>query len=165
MPRMHALELLPDDGGCDVVRRDWRALRDAGLPSQLDHRGATNSPHVTVVVAPALGPDDEHRARDRVVPLLPVEVRAGGIGLLGGAGVSLVRLLDVPDELVRAVLDLRSGVVDVQHVGWLPHITLARRISRNDVPGALAVLGHDDVPLALTVLRRWDPEARTVTNL
>ena len=40
MPRMHALELLPDEAGCDVVRRDWQALRDAGLPSQLDHRGA-----------------------------------------------------------------------------------------------------------------------------
>ena len=53
MPRMHALELLPDDAGRDVVRRDWQALRDAGLPSQLDHRGATNSPHVTVADVPA----------------------------------------------------------------------------------------------------------------
>ena len=162
---MHALELLPDDAGCEVVRRDWQALRDAGLPSQLDHRGTTNSPHVTVVAAPALGPLDEQDAIERVASLLPVEARAGGIGLLGGAKVSLVRLLDVPDELVRAVLDLRAGVADVQHDGWLPHVTLARRISRVDVPAALEVLGHDDVVLTLTSLRRWDPEPGTVTIL
>ena len=165
MPRMHALELLPDDAGCDVVRRDWQALHDAGLPSQLDHRGATNSPHVTALAAPALGPTDEARARDLLVPRLPVAVRAGGIGLLGGSKVALVRLLDVPDDLVRAVLDLRAGVAEVQHAGWLPHVTLARRISRVDVPAALQVLGHDPVVLTLTSLRRWDPEAGIVTTL
>lgn len=165
MPRLHAFELLPDDASIEVVRRDWQALRGAGLPSQLDHRGTTNSPHVTVVAAPALSSDDEERARELVVPLLPIEVRAGGIGLLGGAKVSLVRLLDVPDELVRAVLDLRAAVADVQHVGWLPHVTLARRISRADVPAALHVIGPADAVLSLTAVRRWDPEAGTVTIL
>ena len=165
MPRLHAIELLPDDAGSDVVRRDWQALRDAGLPSQLDHRGATNSPHVTVVAAPALAGDDEQRVRELVGSLLPVQARAGGIALLGGTKVSLVRLLDVPDDLVRAVLDVRSGLSDVQHAGWLPHVTLARRVSRVDVPAALEVLGHDDLTLTLTTLRRWDPEAGIVTTL
>ncbi len=165
MPRMHALELLPDDAGTAVVRRDWQALRDAGLPSQLDHHGTTNQPHVTVVAAPGLEPPDQPHAVGRLSPLLPVEVRAGGIALLGGARVSLVRLLDVPDDLVRAVLDVRAAVPDVQHLGWLPHITLARRISRADVPAALEVLGHRDVVLSLTTLRRWDPDAGTVTIL
>ena len=165
MPRLHAIELLPDDAGRDVVRRDWQALHDAGLPSQLDHRGTTNSPHVTVVAAPALTSEDEERVRGIVTPLLPVEARAGGIGLLGGVRVTLVRLLDVPDELVRAVLDLRAGLAEVQHSGWLPHVTLARRISRVDVPAALQVLGHEDVVLTLTTLRRWDPEAGIVTTL
>ena len=164
MPRMHAIELLPDDAGCDVVRRDWQALSDAGLPSQLDHRGTTNSPHVTVVAAPALAADDEQRARELVAPLLPVEAGIGGIALLGGAKVSLVRLLDVPDALVRAVLDLRSGLA-VQHAGWLPHVTLARRVRRVDVPAALEVLGHDVATLTLTTLRRWDPETGIVTTL
>ena len=53
MPRLHALELLPDDDGEAAVRADWQALRDAGLPSQLDHAGETNTPHVTVVAVPA----------------------------------------------------------------------------------------------------------------
>lgn len=165
MPRMHALELLPDDAGCDVVRRDWQALRDAGLPSQLDHRGATNSPHVTVVAAPALRVEDEQRAVELVAALLPVQVRPAGVALLGGARVSLVRVIDVPDALVRAVLDLRGGVPDVQHVGWLPHVTLARRLDRADVPAALEAVGHEDAVITLASLRRWDPDAGIVTTL
>jgi 2'-5' RNA ligase len=162
---MHALELLPDDAGCDVVRRDWQVLRDAGLPSQLDHRGATNSPHVTALAAPVLGAEDEQRAAELVASLLPVQVRASGIALLGGRRVSVVRVLDVPDELARAVLQLRSQVRDVQHLGWLPHLTLARRMDRADVRRAVAALGHEDVALTLTSLRRWDPDAGIVTTL
>ena len=165
MPRMHAFELVPDEAGCDVVRRDWQALHDAGLPSQLDHRGTTNSPHVTVLAAPTLGTDDEQRASELVGSLLPVEVRASGIALLGGHRVSVVRVLDVPDELVRGVLRLRALVRDVQHLGWLPHVTLARRMERDRVGRAVEVLGHGDALLTLTALRRWDPEAGIVTTL
>jgi len=162
---MHAFELVPDDPGCEVVRRDWQVLRDAGLPSQLDHRGATNSPHVTVLAAPALGADDDERAAQLVGRLLPVRVRPSGIALLGGNRVSVVRVLDVPDELVAAVLGLRSQVRDVQHEGWLPHVTLARRIDRADVGRAVEAIGHDDAVLTLTSLRRWDPEAGIVITL
>lgn len=165
MPRLHSLELLPDDAGLDAVRRDWRALRDAGLPSQLDHRGSTNTPHLTLVAAPALAPRDEERAAALVAPLLPVEVRAAGIALLGGARVSLVRIVDVPDSLARAVLDLRADVADVAHPGWLPHVTLARRVRRADLATALELLGHEDVTLRLTGLRRWDPDAGVVRDL
>jgi hypothetical protein len=165
MPRMHALELLPDDAGCEVVRRDWQALHDAGLPSQLDHRGATNTPHLTLVAAPALAPADEEAALELLGPLLPTEVRVAGVGLLGGSRVTLVRLVDAPDPLVRAVLDLRARVADVQHPGWLPHVTLARRIGRADVPAALDLLGHADVVLRMTTLRRWDPEEGIVREL
>lgn len=165
MPRMHALELLPDEAGCEVVRRDWQALRDAGLPSQLDHRGTTNSPHLTVLTAPGLGPDDERAAVDLLGPLLPAEVRVAGVGLLGGGRVTLVRLVDAPDPLVHAVLDLRARVGDVQHPGWLPHVTLARRMSRVDVPSALRVLTHEHTVLRMTMLRRWDPDAEIVREL
>jgi hypothetical protein len=53
----------------------------------------------------------------------------------------------------------------VQHTGWLPHVTLARRLDRADVPAALEVLGHADVVLSLTTVRRWDPEKGIVTTL
>lgn len=162
MPRLHSLELVPDAAGCDAVRRDWQALRDAGLPSQLDHRGTSNTPHLTLLAAPVLRAEDEARAVGLISALLPLEVRVAGIALLGGARVTVARVVDVPDELVRAVLDLRADVPDVQHPGWLPHVTLARRIRRADVPAALEVLGHDDVVIGLATLRRWDPDTGTV---
>ena len=165
MPRLHAYELLPDDAGREAVRRDWQALRDAGLRSQLDHKGMTNTPHVTVVTAEELGVEQDALAVDRLGPSLPVEVRTSGIALLGGSRVSVVRLLDVPDDLMRAVLALRGDVRHRQHVGWLPHVTLGRRIPRADVAVAVAALPHEPVALRLTELRRWDPDAGTVRTL
>ena len=160
---LHAIELLADAAGDDAVRRDWARLREAGLPSQLDHRGPANAPHLTVLAAPAL-PADE-RTVELLAPLLPVEVRAAGLLLLGGRRVTVARALDVPDPLVAAVSRLRDDVADVPHQGWLPHVTLARRLERRRVQEALDVLGWEDVRLLLTTLRRWDPDAGQVTVL
>lgn len=163
MPRLHALELLPDAAGREAVLEDWRALRDAGLPSQLDHRGETNAPHVTALAAPRLPADD--RAAELLGPLLPVPARLSGVLLLGGDRVTLARAVDVDDAVVAAVLDLRRGVPDLRHRGWLPHVTLGRRLLRSEVSSALEVIGRSDVDLVLTELRRWDPEAGTVTTV
>lgn len=160
---LHALELVPDEAGQDAVRRDWQALRDARLPSQLDHRGATNAPHVTVVSAPALPDDVVAHAVELLRPLLPIRARVSGLVLLGGGRLTVARALDVPDDVVRAVLTLRQAVPDPQHQGWLPHVTLARRVRRADAGAAVAALDHDDVELVLTELRRWDPDAGAVT--
>lgn len=163
MPRLHALELVPDDEGRDVVLGQWRALREAGLPSQLDHPGATNAPHVTVVSAPELPEAALDVARARLGSLLPVRARAAGLLLLGGERVTVARAVDIDDDVVRRVLAVRVQVPDRQHVGWLPHVTLARRVPRAHVQRALEVLGSDDTVLRLTELRRWDPDAGRVT--
>jgi hypothetical protein len=165
MPRMHALELVPDQEGQDRVRRDWQALHDAGLPSQLDHRGVTNSPHITVVSAPHLPESAVDVARARLGTLLPVQARASGLLLLGGQRVTIARSLDIEDDVVRRVLAVRVQVPDRQHVGWLPHVTLARRVDRDAAQRAVDALGHDDIVLNLTELRRWDPELGAVTWL
>lgn len=165
MPRLHSLELLPDETGEAVVRRDWQALRDAGLPSMLDHAGATNTPHVTVVAVPAIGPDDEARAVELLGPLLPITVRASGLAVLGTERLTIARVVDVDDAVLRAVLDLRSATSGHRHPGWLPHLTLARRLPRADLQRAADAVGAGDVALSLTALRRWDPDALTVTPL
>jgi hypothetical protein len=162
---LHALELLPDEAGQDVVRRDWRALSEAGLRSQLDHRGAGNAPHLTLVAAAAIGPEVEALAVEVISPLLPIRVRASGLLLLGARRLTVARVVDVEDHVVAAVLRLRTAVDGPQHPGWLPHLTLARRLPRADVQLAIEVLGHDDVELSLTELRRWDPGSRSVTSL
>lgn len=165
MPRMHALELLPDEAGCEQVRRDWQALRDAGLPSQLDHRGTTNSPHVTLAAAPAIGEDLARAAAGLLAAHLPATVRTSGIALFGDQRVTLVRMLSVPDAMTRAVLDLRASLPSVAHLGWLPHVTLARGLEPADVARALAVVTRPDTTLSLASLRHWDPDAGVVHPL
>ena len=161
---LQSIELLPDAAGGDLVRQDWQLLRDAGLPSQMDHAGASNAPHLTLVAAPSVA-----SAADRAVPLLtgllPVEVRAAGLLVLGGRRVTIARAVDVPDALVSVVMALRGVTPALPHQGWLPHVTLARRVERADVQRALEVLGHEDVVLSLTTLRRWDPDNRSIELL
>lgn len=165
MPRLHALELVPDAAGEAACRDDWQALRDAGLPSQLDHRGATNTPHVTVIATEALDQQDEERAVDLLGPLLPVRVVTSGLAVLGGRTVTLARTLDVADPVTRAVLDLRAATAGHRHAGWLPHVTLARRLPRSDVQRAVDAVGHTSVELVLATLRRWDPDEGVVRTL
>ena len=162
---LHSLELLPDVEGQEAVRRDWRALRDAGLPSQQDHRGPTNRPHLTVVAAPGIDEDAERLAAELVGPLLPLRVRVAGIVLFGGPRVTVARAVDVGDELLAAVVGVRAAVPDLPQQGWLPHITLARRVPRSAVQHAVDAVEHEDAHLDLTGLRRWDPATRTATLL
>ena len=165
MRHLHALELVPDAAGRDAVRRDWQALRDAGLPSQLDHPSPTNEPHLTVVSAPWLPSDAIDVAGVRLGSLLPVRARASGLLLLGGEQLTVARAFDLDDDIVRKVLAVRVQVPDRQHDGWLPHVTLARRLDRADAQRAIDVLGYADVVLTFTGLRRWDPENRSAEVL
>jgi hypothetical protein len=165
VPRLHALELVPDEEGQELVRRDWQALRDAGLPSQLDHTGRSNAPHVTVVAAPELPDEAIDVAAARLGSLLPITARAAGLVLLGGSRLTVARAVDIADDVVRRVLAVRVQVPDRQHVGWLPHVTLARRLDRADAQRAVDALGYADVELTLTELRRWDPDAGRVTTV
>jgi hypothetical protein len=165
MKQLHSLELLPDADGSAAVRRDWQALRDAGLPSQLDHPSPTNEPHLTVVAAPWLPTDAIDVATVRLGGLMPVRGRATGLLLLGGEQLTVARAFDLDDDVVRRVLAVRVQVPDRRHVGWIPHVTLARRLDRSDAQRAVDVLGYADVELTFTELRRWDPDTRSVEVL
>jgi hypothetical protein len=166
MVLLHALELSPDGAGSDVVRRGWQALRDAGLPSQLDHRGMTNEPHVTVVATPEpISTGVAARAVDLLGPLLPLTVRLSGLIVFGGPRPSLAWTLEMPDQVVAAVLDLRAVTGGHRHEGWLPHVTLARRLRRDEVEAARVALGAGPRELLLASLRHWDPDQGSITRL
>ena len=126
------------------MRASWAALREAGLPSQLDHRGASNAVHLTVVSAPTIPQPAVEAARRVLGPLLPLRVRVSGLLVLGGSRVTIARAVDVDDTAVDAVLRVRALVPDRQHPGWLPHLTLARRLPRERVQEAVDVLGWAD---------------------
>jgi 2'-5' RNA ligase superfamily protein len=161
---LHALELVADAAGDAAVRRDWQALRDAGLPSQLDHRGESNAPHLTLVAAASVA-EAADRAVELIGPLLPVSVRSAGLLVLGRHRLTVARALDVPDALVSAVLTLRSSTSGLAHPGWLPHVTLARRVPREDAQRVVDAVGAEDVVIRLDTLRRWDPDERLVELL
>lgn len=165
MPRLHAIELLPDAAGAEACRSDWQALRDDGLPSMLDHAGDTNTPHVTVLALPAIDADLEARAVELLGACLPASVTTSGLAVLGGRRPTLARLLAVDDRLLRAVVDLRAEAPDDAHPGWLAHLTLARRLERGDLGRAVEVVDRPDRTLLLTGLRRWDPDAGEVRDL
>ncbi len=162
---LHSLELLPDEAGRVAVLRDWQALRAAGLRSQLDHRGMTNTPHLTLVAAPVITDETEQAAAEVLAGMLPLTVRTSGLLLLGARKLTVARVVDVDDALVAAVLRIRAAVDLPQHPGWLPHLTLARRRPRSPAPQAVEVLGHEDLELSLTELRRWDPDLGTVRRV
>ena len=77
----------------------------------------------------------------------------------------MARALDIDDDVVRRVLAVRVQVPDRAHVGWIPHVTLARRVERADAQRAVDALGYADVELTLTELRRWDPDRGRVTTV
>ncbi|MCR6031094.1 hypothetical protein GGQ22_06515 [Nocardioides sp. zg-579] len=162
---LHALELVPDEAGQEAVRHDWEKLREAGLPSQLDHRGPTNAPHLTVVSAAELPDAAIDVASARLGSLLPFRARSAGLLLLGGERLTVARAVDIDDDVVRRVLAVRVQVPDRAHLGWLPHVTLARRLPREDAQRAVDALGHEDVVLTFTRLRRWDPDTGRVTTV
>lgn len=147
---MHSIELVLDDQLDAAVRGEWRMLSEAGLPSQADHRGASNRPHVTVSTADAL-------PLDGPVDLLPLPITVGSLVLFGaGTRRTLARLVLPTSEL----LALRDGP------GWTPHVTLARRLPVEDIPTALAALdGRGDLHGEAVGLRHWDGTRKIVTPL
>lgn len=84
IPQLHAIELLPDAAGEAAVRAGWQALHDAGLPSTLDHTGASNTPHVTVIAVPAIRADDELAAVDPLERQLASPVVVHELGQTAG---------------------------------------------------------------------------------
>jgi 2'-5' RNA ligase len=161
---MQALELLVDDDTDDAVRREWSALSRAGLPSQADHTGATNAPHITLLATDELPARDEELAA-ALSGALPLALRLGPVVAFPGRRLVLARLV-VADA---ALLELHSAVVTASRAvpsplttpgRWVPHVTLARGIPMGDLGAALSLLRAPGLDGSATRLRRWDSVAK-----
>ncbi|MGA8046593.1 MAG: 2'-5' RNA ligase family protein, partial [Dermatophilaceae bacterium] len=136
-----ALEAVLDRESDDAVRACWAALDEAGLPSQAQHRGETNAPHVTLVSAPVLGSAHLAVATTLLTPSLPVGLAVAGWVVFGeGSGYTLALLGAAPAALVSAVEVLGQAVGDPRAGGWVPHVTVARRIGAGQLERAMAVV-------------------------
>ncbi|WP_034803394.1 2'-5' RNA ligase family protein [Intrasporangium oryzae] len=173
---LHSVEALLDPATDAAVRAEWRALLDAGLPSQASHPGATNAPHVTLSGASAVPPEVEARlpgAIEASEARLPLAVRLGPLLLLGSRGPVLARLVLATTPLLRLQDDVAAAMAACDEVPvtllpgrWTPHVTLARGLQPEEVGRALAVLESVGHPAArdgeLVAVRRWDPVAKRV---
>ncbi|UQB06400.1 2'-5' RNA ligase family protein [Clavibacter nebraskensis] len=167
------------------MRASWRALADAGLPSLADHAGETNRPHVTLLAASDLGgsADDAVRALAATAPL--PTLRLGGLVVFGvpPRGLVLARQVVVDQVLldlhvrIHAAVDQATADADadaapvevVPHTrpgSWTPHVTVALRLTTEQLGAAVEALGRiDPLDAQAAGLRRWDPRDRTTTEI
>jgi hypothetical protein len=165
----HSVELLFDPESEEAIRRDWRALAEAGLPSQANHRSPTNRPHVTLTAGKAIDPAVDAPLVD-LAATLPVPCRVGAPIVFGSGRFTLVRSIVATADLLR----LHAAVDDVCRLHlpdgsyahtrpgqWTAHVTLARRMTGSELAQAFSILSGDhDAIGAFTALRRWDGDAR-----
>lgn len=168
-----SIELLPDDRSDAVIRAQWTALSDAGLPSRGDLHADTNRPHATLLAAPAI----DAGALDLLAPVamrLPLTCRLGAPIVFGSGGHRTLARLVVPSaELLSVhatVLRLLGPIVGDAFAHsdpgqWTPHLTLARRLDAGSVAAALDVLPADDVSITFGALRQWDGDTKTARTL
>jgi len=147
------------------VRAEWEALRRAGLPSLARQTGATNRPHLTLDTRDALAPGSESGLGD-VARRLPLEVRVGTVLLFHARQrwvlarhVVVDRPLLELHEQVRVVLG-PGGSPLTEPGRWVPHVTLARGVTDEQLPEALALVADASPFTAVALrLRRWDQPA------
>ncbi|MFJ6651948.1 2'-5' RNA ligase family protein [Microbacterium sp. NPDC091313] len=157
---------MPDAATEAAVRAEWDALAAAGLSSAGRHTGASNRPHVTLLVRTSLAAFDAAPLVARPVPLVL------GAPVLFGAGDRrvLARSVVPSPELFALHADLHAAAGagdDLPHTApgeWTPHVTLGRRMRVADLERALGLLG-DEVHGSAATLRRWDAASATVTEL
>lgn len=165
---MRSVELTFAPDADRAFRAAWTALDDAGVPSSGRSTSPTNRPHVTLAAGPSL-----------VAPSWPEGLRPPEYLLLGGltlfpAGRGrsvLVRAVVVDRVLAgfhRSVHDLVPGALEQTLPDrWSPHVTLARRLTPEEVALALPALAAlPPLPsVAVEEVRFWDGDAREVTPL
>ncbi len=166
-----SLELVFDDPSDAAVRREWLALAARDLPSQAHHKGASNRPHVTLLVRPELADIDFSAIADD----LPLAVVLGAPILFGVGRSRVIARAVVPTEALLRVHSrvhrLAGDGDDAPHTrpgSWSAHVTLARRVPLDRVGEALAVLaetGAHEIAATVTGVRRWDAATKTVSDV
>lgn len=192
---MQSLDLLLDPEADAAVRTLWRRIAEAGLPSQADHRGASNAPHVTLLTRPSIPLDPPRSPRGAAAGALPLPIVLGAPLVLGQGARRAVALLVIPS---RELLQLHAEIVggtgpdglgvggagsddsdpdgagDLDHGRpsleapgrWTPHVTLARGVPRDAIAQVLAAIDPlAEIAAVATTLRHWDSATRTVTSL
>ncbi|MBB5917795.1 2'-5' RNA ligase [Nocardia transvalensis] len=159
---VQSVELLVDDAAEDEIRRQWRLLAEAGVPSPAAH----HRPHITVAVARQIWPHlDQSLAAQEFHPF---PIRLGGLLIFGARHPILVRpvvptdtLLDLQRRIFTVIAHCPGIPANVRPDTWTPHITLARRLKPHQLAEAVHAVATDrDLPATVVGIRRWDGDQR-----
>lgn len=163
-----SVELLLDETTDAAVRAQWELLRAAGLPSQGNHTGASNRPHVTLVAQDRIDREVEP-AMSAACAGLPLPVRLGSLMCFGAARFVLVRAVVADIALLRLQQEVQALAGEpsphLEAGRWVPHLTLGRRMTADQVALALTLLtgvpdGSAGTNEYAVAARRWDGAAR-----
>ena len=159
-----ALELTFDRRADEAIRAQWQELRAAGLPSMARHTAPTNRPHITLDAREAVTPEAEE-ALGPVALRLPVDVLVGAPLLFHARRRWVLTRHVVMD---RALLELHAHALTLLGLEpesltspgrWVPHVTLARGLSDDQLPVALKLVSTAQPVKAVALrLRRWDSD-------
>lgn len=166
-----SLELVFDAESDAAIRAEWDALVAADLPSQARHTGASNRPHITLLVRGSLPHLDPAPFADG----LPLPMTLGAPVLFGAGRSRVIARSVVPSA---ALLSLHARVHEVVGAGddvdhtrpgaWTPHVTLARRVPLDRLGEALDVLAQQAPPerdVVAVGIRRWETATKTVSDV
>jgi hypothetical protein len=153
---VHSIELLLDEDAESTVRRQWRLLADAGLPSE--HRtsqtgsSAHHRPHVTMLACQQIPLPTALGLGPLLSATLPLPIVLGAPMLFGPAnvgrpGLILVRQVLASVELLQLQEQVREACPEPLGVNfgpgrWAPHVTLAKRLRPDQIPAALQILAR-----------------------
>ncbi|MBI5161773.1 MAG: 2'-5' RNA ligase family protein [Micrococcales bacterium] len=140
------------------------------IPHAGRHPRPSNRPHVSVAVRSEAGEPWPLRS---AALRLPITVRIGGLllfphgdrAVLARAVVADAELLDFHAEVHRLTIAWGDALPTSSPGAWSPHLTLARRLRREDVPRAVEALAPPPERLVLDRLRVWDGHRHEVIGL
>ncbi len=168
-----SVELTLDLDADAAVRSQWARLADAGLPTEQRSRPSpSHRPHVTLMAADTL-PAEADDQLPALVAGLDLELRLAGVLLFGPRRGSYVLarqvVVSAPLLALQAAVAALCGADPKGHFGpgrWTPHVTVARRVPREQVEDVLATLGGlPEVEAVSRGCRRWDSERRETWEL
>jgi 2'-5' RNA ligase len=169
-----SVEIVLDEATDAEVRAQWELLRAAGLPSQARHTGTSNRPHITLVAQDSIDEASEP-AMAAACAVLPLPVRLGALMCFGRGRFVLVRAVVADVALLRLHKRVQALAGEpsphMQPGAWVPHVTLAHRMSADQVASAITLLtgipgrrgsqGTGETTQGYAVsARRWDGTAR-----
>jgi hypothetical protein len=158
---VHSIELVFDDDTEAAIRRIWKDLAAAGIPSQ----APASRPHATMAVAERIEPEVDVLLAP-VVQQLPHDCIIGAPVLFGRAKVVLARLVVPTTQLLAVHAEVHRLCLTHMVPGpmanstpgnWTAHVTMARRVGGAQLGRALRIVGRpSEISGSITGLRRWD---------